>query len=185
VSVEELTRVLWKERELVDMLVFKLDVERLLLTSGQRRWIAYAAHEAGVVVDTVRQTEVLRATAADAVAAAHGREPGASLRDLAEATPEPWATILLDHRRALEASTTEVAGLARANRETLASEGFSRPSRRRPAHRGSLALVADGTERGLLPPDLPDGGVEDVVLQAALAATTASTLPNSLSEFLR
>jgi hypothetical protein len=169
-SVEELTRVLWRERELLEMLVFKLDVERLLLANGQRRWVAYAAHEAGVVVDTLRQTELLRATAAEAVATEHGRQPDAVLRALAEASPEPWRTILLDHRSAMEAAAAEVTVLAQASRELLEA-ACSSPGHRRPAHRGTLAVV--------------DTDVEDVVTQAALAAVATTTLPSSLTGFLR
>jgi hypothetical protein len=57
----------------------------------------------------LRRTELLRAVQADDVAIELGLAPGATLRHLVAAAPEPWQTILDDHRRALLAATAEVA----------------------------------------------------------------------------
>lgn len=138
VSMEELSRVLWRERELLDMLLFKLEEEQLVLASGRSRWLAYAAREVETVLDSIRQTEVLRATMADAVADALGQDSNPSLRALAEASGEPWRTILLDHRDAFIAVTAQITEMATTNRELLTA-GYQ-------AARETMLSLSDGAE---------------------------------------
>ena len=98
--MERLSLVLWRERELLDMLQFKLEVEQLVLASGRSRWLMRAAREVEAVLETIRETEVLRAVAADEAAASIGMTSNPSLSALAEAAGEPWSTILTEHRDA-------------------------------------------------------------------------------------
>jgi hypothetical protein len=117
--VEELSLILWRERELLETLRYKLEVERLVLESGTARWLAVAAREVEGVLDTIRETELLRAAVADEAAASLGMATNPSLRALAEACSEPWRTILLDHRDAFLEHTREITDLAASNRELL------------------------------------------------------------------
>jgi hypothetical protein len=75
------------------------------------------------VLETIRQTEILRSVAADEAAAALGLDHNPSLRALAEATDEPWRSILTDHHEAFLTVTREITALADANRE-LITVGF-------------------------------------------------------------
>lgn len=122
-AMEELSLVLWRERELLETLLFKLEEERLVLASGRSRWLPYAAREVETVLESIGHTEVLRATTADSVATAMGLPSNPSLRALAAASAEPWCSILLDHRRALVEITTEIRQSATTNRKLL-STGF-------------------------------------------------------------
>ena len=117
--MEKLSQILWRERELLDTLLFKLEQEQLVLASGRTRWLMRAAREVESVLETIRQTEILRSVAADEAAAAMGLEYNPSLRALAEAADEPWRTILLDHHEAFTAVTREIAALAEANRDLI------------------------------------------------------------------
>ena len=78
-----------------------------------------AAKEVEAVLGTIRETEVLRAVAADEAAAELGLGSNPSLRALAEACEEPWRSILRDHRDAFEAATLEITALADANRDLI------------------------------------------------------------------
>ena len=118
-SLEKLSLVLWRERELLQMLLFKLEEERLLLAAGRTRWLAYAAREIETVLDSIAQTEVLRATTADAVATFIGLPANPSLRALALLSDEPWRSILSDHRDALLEVTAEITHSAAVNRKQL------------------------------------------------------------------
>lgn len=117
--MENLSLILWRERELLDTLLFKLEEEQLVLASGRDRWLARAAREVEVVLDTLRNTEVLRAVAADEVAASLGLASNPSLRALAAAVDEPWRTILGEHRDAFVQVTREIRDLASTNRALL------------------------------------------------------------------
>jgi len=117
--MEKLSHILWRERELLETLLYKLEVEQLVMAGGRTKWLLRAAKEVESVLETIRQTEVLRAVAADEAAAEAGMPPNPSLRSLADSVAEPWASILGDHRDAFEAITREVTAMAEANRELV------------------------------------------------------------------
>src|SRR3546814_11800418 len=77
-----------RERNLLESLLYRLEVEQLGLASGKTRWLLQAANDVEQVVITIRQTELLRAVASDEVAASVGLEHNTSLRALAEAVEE-------------------------------------------------------------------------------------------------
>lgn len=117
--MEKLSQILMRERELLDMLLFRLETEQMLLASGRTRWLMRAAREVEQVLATIRETEILRAVAADAVAASIGLEYNPSLRVLAEAVDEPWQTIFGEHHAAFVTVTQEISALADANRDLI------------------------------------------------------------------
>ncbi|RYB94223.1 flagellar protein FlgN [Nocardioides oleivorans] len=122
-AVEKLSLVLWRERELLEELHYRLEVEQLVLASGRTRWLAHATRDIDALLATVRETEVLRAVAADEAAAAAGMRSNPSLAALAETCGEPWRTILTDHRDAFVSLTGDITTLADSNRH-LISAGY-------------------------------------------------------------
>lgn len=121
--MERLSLILWRERELLETLLFKLEEEQLLLASGRTRWLMRATQEVEAVLQSIRETEILRSVAADEAAAAMGLAATPSLRALADAVGEPWHTILVEHRDAFVSITQEISALADANRE-LVTAGY-------------------------------------------------------------
>ncbi|MHB1614739.1 MAG: flagellar export chaperone FlgN [Actinomycetes bacterium] len=120
-SLADVSSILWRERELLDLLLFKLEEEQVLLASGRTRWLARATREVEVVLDEVRRTEVVRAAEVDEAARSLGLGPSPSLRTLADAAGEPWSTLLHEHREAFLTTTAEISALADANRTMLAT----------------------------------------------------------------
>lgn len=120
-SMEDLSAVLWRERELLETLLFKLEVEQLVLATGRTRWLPPAAREIEEVLDAIRETELLRSIEADAVAEALGLGPNPSLQDIADRSDEPWKSIWLDHRQSFTSVATEITSMAENNRELLTS----------------------------------------------------------------
>ena len=117
-SLTDLSSVLWRSRELLELLLFKLE-EELLLAAGRSRWLAHATREVEVVLEQIRQTEVARAAYAQAVAGELGLPLEASLGELADAAPPPWADLLHQHRKAFLTLTSEISAMAEANRDLL------------------------------------------------------------------
>ncbi len=117
--MEKLSVILWRERELLEELLFHLEVEQLVLASGRTRWLMKAAKDVEAVLDDMRKTEVLRSVAADEAAAQMGLSPDSSLHDLIDASVEPWRSILEDHREALTTMTREIVALADSNRDLI------------------------------------------------------------------
>jgi hypothetical protein len=116
-----LSSVLWRMRELLELLLFKLEEEQLLLTAGRVRWLAHATREVELVLDQLRQVEVVRASEAQVVALEFGLRGDASLGDLADAAPGPWCELLRQHRQSFITLTAEINNLADSNRELLTS----------------------------------------------------------------
>lgn len=67
-GLAELSSILWAERRLLELLVFKLESQQLLLGSGRDRWLPRSSDELEAVLEDLRHTEVLRAMEARAVA---------------------------------------------------------------------------------------------------------------------
>lgn len=118
-SMEDLSSVLWRERELLETLAYKLEVEQLVLAAGRTHWLPAAAREVEAVLESIRDLEVLRAVEVDAAAEELGLGPNPSLREIADASDEPWRSIWLDHREAFTTVAAQITGLAESNRELL------------------------------------------------------------------
>lgn len=118
-AVEQLSHVLWRERELLEELNYALEVEQLVLASGRTRWLMRSATQVESVLEDLRQTEILRATAAHAAGSESGLGPEPSLQQLATELPDPWGEIYREHREALLGMTAEITALADSNRELI------------------------------------------------------------------
>lgn len=121
-SLAELSNVLWRQRQLLDLLLFRMTVEQTLLVGRQVRWLSRATDEVEAVLEEMRETELVRSVVLQGIAGElrlHG-EP--SLREVAEAAPAPWGDIFEEHRRAFLGLTDEVQTIASSNRELLGRE---------------------------------------------------------------
>jgi hypothetical protein len=115
----EVSDVLWRERELLDLLLFKLESEQLLLSAGDVKWLARSTREIELVLEQLRLTEVTRAMEVGALAAELGLPSDASLAALAEVAPSPWGDLFLAHRAAFKTLTAEISAVSEANRAGL------------------------------------------------------------------
>jgi hypothetical protein len=120
-GVAELSAVLWRERQLLELLLFKLEEEQLVLSTGSSRWLGHATREVEQVLDQIRDAELGRAVEADAAAREFGIEPGSGLRNLATAAPAPWNDLLASHRQAFVTLTSQIQDVAQGNRALLTS----------------------------------------------------------------
>ncbi len=118
-SMEDLSSVLWRERELLDTLLYKLEVEQLVLATGRTHWLAAAAREIDDVLELIRDVELLRAVEVDEVARELGLEPNPGLHEIADRCEDPWRGIWLDHRAAFTTVATEISKMSESNRDLL------------------------------------------------------------------
>ena len=122
-TLTEVSNILWRERQLLELLLFKLEEEQLLLAAGRSRWLAHATREVETVLAEIKRVELSRAAQVEGLAIEMGLEPTASLRELAEVAPPPWDSVMQDHREAFLAATQEISSLAADNRDLL-SRGY-------------------------------------------------------------
>jgi hypothetical protein len=118
-ELSEFCGVLWREREVVERVLFKVLGQQLVLKSGQLRWLVAANNEIELAVNDLRVIEVMRCAEADRLADHLGTTNGATLAELAEIAPEPWGSILAEHRDALRDLTAEIDTAVRENRTLL------------------------------------------------------------------
>jgi hypothetical protein len=119
VGLSEVSEILWQERQLLELLLFKLEEEQLVLSSGRTRWVTHATREVELVLEEINRAEVARAVEVDATAAEIGLPAGPSLHQLVEAADAPWRGILEQHRSAFRTITQEILALAQVSGDAL------------------------------------------------------------------
>ncbi len=72
---QHLSTLLWREQELLDLLLFKAEEKQYLIVSGKNRWLPRIAHEIEVVLDQLRTLEVERAAVAETIASSWACRP--------------------------------------------------------------------------------------------------------------
>lgn len=135
-QLQDVSNILWRERNLLELLAFKLDSERLLARAGRTRWLARADHEVESVLGALKAVELERSIHMHALADALGLRADATLEALSDCAPPEWAGIFADHRRALLALARDVDRSARRSR---------RKHDRAPA---VIALTPESSEHG-------------------------------------
>ncbi len=116
---QHLSTLLWREHELLDLLLFKAEEKQYLILTGKTRWLARIAHEIEVVLEQLRGLEVERAAATEQIAGRLGLDGNPSLRQLAEAAPAPWSELYVKHHESLLTLVTELRSLSDANKELI------------------------------------------------------------------
>nr|WP_204263500.1 flagellar protein FlgN [Geodermatophilus normandii] len=161
VDFQHLSTLLWREQELLDLLLFKAEEKQYLILSGKTRWLARIAHEIEVVLDQLRVLEVERAAATEALAVRLGTGVNPSLRQLADAAPAPWNDLLAKHHEALLVLVTDLRSLSDANRELI---------------EGGLAAIGDA----LLSVRQPSAGTYGSTGRSEYGSSRAVTLDGAL-----
>ena len=119
-SANELSAALWRERELLDLLVFKLEEEQLLLAAGKARWLQYATREVEQVMERLRTASLARTVEVSSVASEWGADENTTLRELVEHAPEgPWAELFAAHLTAMSELTAQITELRDLNEKYL------------------------------------------------------------------
>lgn len=115
--LEALADTLWAERHLVEFLLYKLTVAKLLLVADERRFVSAALSEVEQVVGRLREAEQRRTDALSAVAVEWRRPPAeVTLAVLAEETEEPMRGVFADHRKGFFELSAEIEETAAENR---------------------------------------------------------------------
>ncbi|MEH3090115.1 MAG: flagellar export chaperone FlgN [Microbacterium arborescens] len=119
-GANELSMQLWRERELLELLIFKLEEQRLLLDAGNTRFIHLASREIERVLEQLRESGLGRDVEVAAVAREWGMPDATTLAQLLDASPTgTWRDVFAEHRVALTERMGEIAQLKDANETHL------------------------------------------------------------------
>jgi hypothetical protein len=154
----ELSRVLWQQRDLIERLEYRLEVQQLIMVSHRADRLAMAVGEVEAAIEQIRLAEDRRLEIVRQVAGALGLPTTATISQIRAVVEPPWDYVLSDHHTAflrLVASTEE---LTSRNRE-LAHQGLG-DARTAVAHLGAPAPKTYGKKGDRsslsLPPTLVD-----------------------------
>jgi FlgN protein len=119
-----LSAQLQRESGLMELLLFKLQQEHLMLAAGQDRWLHHATAEVNLVMEELHQASATRTATALGLAASVGLPANATLGQLSQSavisSPE-WSAMLEDQRGQLRDLLRQIEHIGRINREILAS----------------------------------------------------------------
>jgi hypothetical protein len=115
----EVASLLWREREMLERVLFKIVQERLILAAAETRWLAAAGSDLEAALHDLYRSEIVRAAEVSALADHLGLPGDVNLAQLADAAPDPWSEILHEHRDALRGLTAEVDAATAATRQLL------------------------------------------------------------------
>src|SRR3954447_26712395 len=146
-SASDLSAALWQERRQLELLLFRLETQRLHAEAGNLEWLNFMASEIEAVLDRLRFEALARSVESAAVAAQWGLPAQTTLVELVAAGPVgPWPEVLREHLDALQELLARVGEAARVNEEALRSL----PLRGRPGPAGAAGLLDQLTTAGNL-----------------------------------
>jgi hypothetical protein len=126
-SLRAFSEVLFQERRVLELLLFKLETERMLLDAGMERWLALASREVDTVLDELNKVELARSVVLAQAAPELGLDvgvngeggAGATLASVVAVVPPPWDTMFAEHQRVLKSLMGEVLLAAESSRHLL------------------------------------------------------------------
>lgn len=118
-ALSHLSTGLWRIQELLETLLYKLEVQSVLIETGRSRWLGRSTQDIEAVIENLRETELLRTVDAAPVCDMLGLPADTPLSQIAQAAPSPWNHILEEHRDALSTATQELSLISRSNSDML------------------------------------------------------------------
>lgn len=117
--LDQLTRMLWQQRRLLERLHYHLRVQSLLIASGEDDMLRHAVSDVQQTVDAIGELEYARTELVSGIGVSMGLDAEPSLTDLINRVPEPFEQILAEHRDAFLSLVTEITSESLGGRDQL------------------------------------------------------------------
>ncbi|MEO3932123.1 flagellar protein FlgN [Micrococcaceae bacterium Sec7.4] len=144
----DLSAALWQERRQLELLIFRLETQRLHVLAGNLQWLSFTAAEVEGVLERLRFEALARSVESAAVAAEWGLPAQATLAELVAGAPAgAWPEMLQNHLDGLRALLAQLSDAARDNEDILRHLDFPVPSG------ASTALGSDANGTVSVPAD--------------------------------
>jgi hypothetical protein len=119
-GASDLSAALWQERRELELLLFRLETQRLHIQAGNLQWLSFTASEVENVLDRLRFDGLARSVESAAVAAEWGLPAQATLLEMIEGAPAgSWAEILREHLASLRNLLRQLSEAAGAGEQRL------------------------------------------------------------------
>lgn len=119
----ELSRVLWQQRALIEVLQYRLEVQQLMMAAGRDQRLPLAVEEVELTLADIRHLEDLRDRVVHDAAVSLGLPADATLTQICARVEAPWDFVLGDHQTNLLMLVNDAEEIAGRNRE-LAQRGL-------------------------------------------------------------
>ncbi len=180
-TANDISVMLWHERQLLDYLILKLEEGQHLLAIGETQLLPRMIGELEKAVNDLPLTQLALDVELAACAPGWGIHPHATLRELADQAPaSPWGEIFSAHLSAMTAQTERIRGLREANEDALQSLADQIEKELASVYGRTQTTHGQREDRAALALTLE---MEKTNCQRALVIT-ARTLPWTLTEFL-
>jgi hypothetical protein len=120
----ELSRLLWRQRALIEVLHYRLEVQQFVSEGDRADRLAFALEEVDSALDDIRRSERLRTAVVRRCSLKLGLGEDATLSEIRARVPDPWGLMLADHQAALLSLVNGAERQAGRNRE-LAQRGLA------------------------------------------------------------
>jgi hypothetical protein len=130
--MDELIRLLGRERQMLELLLFRLTEARRLLESGDDRFLSWAVSDIERAAERLRVAEVERARLVGSLGANPADADLQRLVTVAQIAGDPYGSLLMHHHRAL----VQLVGEIDAAAATVRRLGDLRAAGRLPATDG-------------------------------------------------
>ncbi|WP_313821869.1 flagellar export chaperone FlgN [Citricoccus sp.] len=128
-QADELSNELWRERGILENLLYKFTTQRLLVTNGESRWLGRCTSEIEALKNQLSTTQLTVDVLSSSLAQLWGMttEGSPTLRELVAAAPAegPWAGILQDHHAAIVSLAEEIRTVSEENARFLKAANIS------------------------------------------------------------
>lgn len=170
-GASDLSTSLWQERRELELLLFKLETQRLHVLAGNLKWLHFVSSEIESVLDRLRFDALARSVESAAVAAEWGLPAHATLAELIAGAPGgPWAEILREHLVTLRDLLRQLSEAALDGERLLRTLSATGPP-------GASPGGAAGTGTGADKAETLDQLSIDANIERALAMTQRATRP--------
>jgi hypothetical protein len=143
----DLSAALWQERRELELLLFRLETQRLHIEAGNLHWLGFTASEVENVLDRLRFEALARSVESAAVAAEWGLPAQATLADLVSGAPAgSSAEILQEHLAGLRDLLRRLTDAARVGEQLLRNLGRPESSCTPPGGGAGTGPNADSAE---------------------------------------
>jgi hypothetical protein len=117
--LSDLTRVLWQQRRHLERLLYLVQVQELILGSGDDTLLQHAVNDVQHTVTTIGEIEAGRRELTAEIGISMGVDADASLEDLINRAPEPYEQILTEHRDAFLTLVSDITTVSLNGREQI------------------------------------------------------------------
>jgi hypothetical protein len=111
----ELNQLLWRERDVLEDVLYRLQVQQLLLVEGRERWVERSVDDLERSLARVERYQRMHRDLLDDISAYLPVHGGSTLSEVVAVTPSPWDDIFEEQQASVLVLINEIEAASRDN----------------------------------------------------------------------